>query len=99
MNPRRTIEKAQAALQALGGPPAPRPPARKPSDYGLCKLCGHQVLYANTPRGMRMPLDRAPEGDLVVVDGTVREWGPLYADLARFCRHVGEACRRAQEKR
>lgn len=75
------------------------PVHKRPASYSLCKLCGCQVLYANTPSGHRMPLDRASEGDLAVVEGTVREWGPVYADLPRFVRHVGEACREAQRAR
>lgn len=75
------------------------PKPRRAASYSLCKQCGCQVLYANTPSGHRMPLDRASEGDLVVVDGTAREWGPLYSDLPRFVRHVGEACREAQRNR
>jgi len=40
-----------------------------------------------------MPLDRHPEGDLVLVDGVAREFGPLYQGQNRFMRHVA-ACKR-----
>ncbi len=95
----RRLDQAQALLSALGKPAA-RPVmqvAQRPrASQSLCKLCNHQVTFASTPSGHRMPLDRAPEGDLVIVDGVVREFGPLYSEQARFVRHVGQACRDAQ---
>ncbi len=99
----RRLDHALGVLSALdSGRAAPRPARptfevmRKRASQSLCKLCNHQVTFASTPSGHRMPLDRAPDGDLVIIAGTVREYGPLYLGHLRYVRHVGQACRDAQ---
>lgn len=77
----------------------PKPAGPPPLSNGTCRDCMSHVVYATTPRGFRMPLERHPEGDLVVADGIVRERGPLYGELARYVRHVGKSCRDAQRRR
>lgn len=98
------MNRLQRALDVLAslGQPAERPRYERPKppalSYSACKLCGApNIVWANTPHGGRVPLDRHPEGDLVIVDGTAVDYGPAHAGRNRWVRHFA-ACRQAQKQ-
>jgi hypothetical protein len=89
-------ERSKALLDNLGAPAArPSRPVREPSN-GPCKNCSaYSVVWATLPSGSRVPLDRHPEGPLVLRNGLAVE-APPHEDEPRFCMHF-DSCRQRQE--
>ncbi len=91
--------RAQELLAALiRGDTAPRPkrPTPEPTN-GACGRCGaYSVVWATLPSGSRAPLDRHPEGPLVLRNGLAVE-APPEPDEPRFVLHF-ESCKKRQEK-
>lgn len=85
-------DEAKKLLAHLGEP-ARRParPVREPT-HAPCKRCGNYcVVWATLPSGSRVPLDRHPEGELVLRNGLAIE-APPHDDEPRFVLHF-RACR------
>lgn len=89
-------ERSKALLANLGAPAnRPTAPVREPSN-GPCKRCGlYCVVWATLPSGSRVPLDRHPEGSLVLRNGLAVE-APPHEDEPRFVLHFA-SCREAQK--
>lgn len=86
-------EHARAVLENLGQKVArPKPP---PLETKLvpCRNCKAQVILAHAPGGHWCVLDRNPGGDLAIVLGTARTYGPHLGQIDRFSFH---RCERTQ---
>jgi len=85
-------QQATRVLQALGTKAARPSQAPKGVAQRLCRNpgCNVQIIVANLASGQWAPLERHPEGHIVLVDGVVRYDGPLTPGADRFVFH---ACR------
>lgn len=82
-------EQATRVLRALdSGKPASRP-ASPPRGVAtkLCRDCQTQIYFASLQSGQRVPLERHPEGHVVLVDGVVRYNGPETPNATRYVFH------------
>lgn len=84
------LEHAEQLLAVLNGatlPPRPQEPRRVLQRLCRNAGCNVQITIAHLPTGAWCALDSHPNGDMVILNATVRARGEIHADAPRYCFH------------